>query len=213
MDMNTTDVETLSIVLVCPGPTEWDAQQRIVGNLDVPMTPEGEAQVRRTAEELRDLPIGRIYAAPGMAGEATARALADGGHVKIRFDDRLSNMNFGLWQGKRLEELKACFPKQFKKWQEIPRSLCPPDGETLDDVADRARQFLSWILKKHRDGCIAVVVAEPMASILKNVVLGEPVGTDWHIMGHQSQHLILQVNPHDDSRLLVSSSNPVGRGE
>lgn len=211
MEMNTTDDETLSIVLVCPGTTEWDAQQRIVGNLDVPLNPEGEVQIRRTAKELRDLPIQRIYAAPGMAGEATARALADGGNVRIRFDDRLANMNFGLWQGKRLAELKTSFPKQFKKWQEIPRSLCPPDGETLDDVADRARQFLDWLLKKHRDGCIAVVVAEPMASIMKNVILGEPVGTDWQIMGHQSQHLVLQVNTKDDSRLLVSSSELVGR--
>jgi len=183
--MSQTEIEAdgLTIILVRPGTTNLDEQERITGNLDVPLSAEGERQVQQIAAAMAPRQLDRIYAAPGVAGEATARALSQGGRVKIRFDERLANMNFGLWQGRRIAEVREAFPKHFKTWCEHPRRICPPEGETIDQLAERASRFLNWLERKHKQGTIVLIAAEPMASVLANTLRARPAEDSWCISG------------------------------
>ena len=52
----------LRIVLIRPGSTDYDEQERIQGALDIPLNAGGVTEVSRIVEELRDKQIELIYA-------------------------------------------------------------------------------------------------------------------------------------------------------
>src|SRR5215213_2320310 len=69
----------LTILLVRSGTTEFDAQGRIQGTLDVPLCDEGRRQAEATAEDLtaRSTPIDALYAGPCLSAQQTAEIIGD----------------------------------------------------------------------------------------------------------------------------------------
>jgi broad specificity phosphatase PhoE len=76
-----------------------------------------------------------------------------------------------------IAEVKEKQPKVYRLWQDCPELICPPEGETLAAARGRVQKSLKKLLKKHKRGVIALVVPEPLASIvcssLKNTSLGD----------------------------------------
>lgn len=157
----------LKIILVRAGATELDAQGRITGTLDVPMCDEAEAYVKRTAAQLSFFPIDMIYAAACDSARQTAKLLSSDRKLKIKISPTLTNLDCGLWHGKRIDEVKQTQPRLFRKWAEMSDSVCPPDGETLADARDRVAQFLTRVQKKHSSGTIVVVAPQPLLSVMQ----------------------------------------------
>src|SRR4051812_23553375 len=114
------------LVLVRPGATDYDQQGRIQGTLDIPLSESGRQEVARAADELRDQKIEAIYAAPCLAAQDTAEAVAAPLELKVKKLDKLHNLNLGLWQGMLLEDVKHKQPKVYRLWQEHPETVCPP---------------------------------------------------------------------------------------
>lgn len=156
----------LQILLVRPGSTDLDDQGRIKGTLNTPLSTNGENEVRETAAELLEVKIEAIFCAPSLAAQQTAQQLSHDGQVKIKIDDNLTNLDHGLWHGKLIDELKETQPKLYKQWQDHPETVCPPGGETVEQVRDRVARSLKKIRKKYKTGIVAIVVPEPLASII-----------------------------------------------
>ena len=156
----------LNIFLVRPGCTEFDVQGRIKGSMDIPLNDKGEDQVEQIVAELADQPISTIYQAPCQSATQTAKALAKVTKAKIRELDSLANLDHGLWHGKLIDEVKRSQPKVYKLWQENPESIRPPEGETVPEAAARVARALRKICKRHREGTIAIVASEPLASVM-----------------------------------------------
>ncbi len=185
----------LSILIVRPGSTEFDAQGRIKGSLDIPLNEEGQNQVQQTVDELSSRPIEVIYKAPCQSATQTAGALAEKTGAKIRELSSLINLDHGLWHGKLVEELKRSQPKVYKRWQENPESICPPEGESVHDAVERAQRAVRKIVKKHRDGVIAIVVNEPLASMVLSI-LGETELSDlWASASDRGHWEHVEVEP------------------
>jgi phosphoserine phosphatase len=157
----------LRIYLIRPGCTDFDEQGRIKGNLDLPMNANGSSQACRIAGELEGEAIEVIYTSPATSAVQTAETLAQVLKVKCKVLDRLQNLDHGLWHGKLIEEVKQRQPKVYRLWQEQPETVCPPEGETVASAQDRIRSTMKRILKKHKTGVIALVVPDPLASILR----------------------------------------------
>ena len=156
--------DDLQIVLVKPGVTDFDAQGRITGTLDVPLSDSGIAQAQSVATELAGVEITAVYSGPCLAAQQTAVEITAHSRVRPRVEAKLKNVDMGLWQGRELDELKTNQPRFVRQWQENPEQICPPGGETLMDVRPRVDAFLKRISRKHKSGVVVVVVADPLAS-------------------------------------------------
>jgi probable phosphoglycerate mutase len=156
----------VQIVLIRPGTSEFDEQGRIQGNLDIPLTEQGQREVQTCIEELKPLGMKIVYSCPGEAAWQTASAIASGLGIKAKQVEGLSNLDHGLWQGMQLEEVRRKQPKVYRQWQEKPATVCPPEGEMICNCRDRAMAALAKLQRKHKGGIIGVVVPEPLASIL-----------------------------------------------
>ena len=167
------------VVLVRPGTTDFDEQRRITGTLDIPLNAFGLDQITRTANELIQEGIDVIYAAPCQAAEESARVLAQTLQVKSKTVASLTNLDHGLWQGKLVDEVKATQRKVYRQWQEQPETVCPPEGEMLEEARHRVDAALEKLLKKHRNGVIALVVPEPLATLVGCHLTAGAMGDLW----------------------------------
>lgn len=171
----------VQIILIRPGTTEYDQQGRVQGTLDIPLCEDGRQQVDLLVEELRGQPIEAIYASPCQSANQTAEAVAKVFDLKVKTVDKLQNLNQGLWQGMLVADVKSKQPKVYRQWQEQPETVCPPQGETLTAAQQRVSVCLGKLLKKHRaDAAVALVVPEPLASVIRHLVRNEAYGDLWH---------------------------------
>jgi len=171
----------LNVLLIRTGATEYDGQGRVQGTLDVPLSTDGREQVELVAGQLRNESIDALYAGPCRATKQSAAILAEELQLKAKTVDGLRNLDHGLWQGMLIEDVKAKQPKVYRQWQEHPETVCPPEGESLQEVRERLLLVMLKIAKKQKSGVVAVVVSEPVTSVLRNVLRDDDLGNLWHV--------------------------------
>jgi phosphoserine phosphatase len=185
----------LKIILIRPGASDFVDQGRIQGTLDVPLNEHGIAEVARLTSELAGHSISAIYSSMCQPAQATATAIAETLHVKLKKLRGMQNLNHGLWQGMCIDEVKRKQPTVYRQWQDQPESIRPPEGETLGEASDRVVRVIDKLLKRHRDGVIALVVPEPLASLVK-VRLGQgKLGDLWQATGCHGDWQLLEITP------------------
>jgi phosphoserine phosphatase len=158
------------VVVIRPGCTDFDAQHRIQGTLDLPLNERGEQQVAELVEQLRPLPIEALYTGDCEPARSTAEAIGRELGVEVREVEGLRNLDQGLWQGLPVEDIRRKFPKVYRQWQDEPERICPPEGETVPAAVERIRKALHRPLKKR--GMIGVVASEPLATLICCMIRG-----------------------------------------
>ena len=114
-----------------------------------------------------------------MSAQQTSEQISKEGKIKVKILEELRNLDRGLWHGKLIEELKESQPRVYRQWQEQPETVCPPGGETLDEAAIRVEKAIKKIKKRHKHGTIALVVPEPVASVVRNQLEDAEMGDLW----------------------------------
>jgi broad specificity phosphatase PhoE len=169
----------VQILLVRPGSTDFDEQGRIKGTLDIPLSDAGKGQVAEIVSQLEGIPIDFLYASPTRCAQQTAETIASTRKLRFKTLSELENLDHGLWQGKRIDEVKTNQPKVFRQLQEHPETVCPPQGEPVGTAIERVREVLSRLMRKHRDVTLALVVPEPLASLVRSLLNHSEVGDLW----------------------------------
>ncbi|MEN6407929.1 MAG: histidine phosphatase family protein [Thermoguttaceae bacterium] len=184
----------LQIVLIRPGSTDYDVQQRIQGSLDIPLNEQGVEEVAQTAVELRHAAIEVVYAPVSQPSQQTAAILAKALNAKQKKIDRLPNLNQGLWQGMLVEDVRHKQPKVYRQWQEQPENVCPPEGEMLSEADDRLRTALVKLFKRHKEGVIGLVLPEPLLSLARRFLTHGELGDLWKAPNGHGRFEVLSVD-------------------
>ena len=158
------------VVLIRPGATAYDEQDRVQGVLDIPLSDRGRAEVAalvaRLAEPCPERPLAALYCGPGESVVRTAEAVGKALGLRPKRIDDLRNLDQGLWQGLQLGEIKRRNLKVFRQWLDDPVTVCPPQGETIESALERVKQALRPLIKRHHDEAIGLVVGEPIAQLI-----------------------------------------------
>jgi len=195
----------LRIVLIRPGSTDYDQQHRIQGSLDIPLNEQGNSEVTQLVGQLGDKEIETVYAPPCEPAQQTAKAIANGLAVKLKKLERMQNLDHGLWQGMRVADIRQKHPKVYRKWQEHPENVCPPEGEMLGNAEDRVRATMIKLLKRHKEGVIGLVVPEPLASLVRRFVKRGELGNLWKVTNGHGGWEVLNIEADEVSQLVESS--------
>lgn len=150
--MNQDGKDKLRIALLRHGPTEWNDEGRIQGQIDMPLSEAG----RRKMAALRP-PQGfetvRAYISPLVRARETAELL---GLRDATVDARLSEHFWGAWEGMTREEILARDGADAFERAGHGIDFTPKDGESTRDLLARVRAFLSDVGRERTD---AVAVA------------------------------------------------------
>ncbi len=184
----------LNIVLIRPGSTDYDVQQRIQGSLDIPLNEQGAAEAAQVAEQLRDKGLEAVYAPASQPSLETAEIIAKILDIKRKKIDRLHNLNHGLWQGMLVKDVRRKQPKVYRRWQEQPESVCPPEGEMLGEADERVRAAVVKIMKRRKEGTVGLVLPEPLFSLARRFISHCELGDLWKAPNGQERFETLAVD-------------------
>ena len=135
------------------GETDWNAQRRIQGQTDVPLSPTGREQARRLADRLAEKDIGAIWSSDLQRALDTARPLAERLGLEVHVTEALRERDFGDDEGKHDE---LVFPRHPQSHWRHP-DTAHPNGESRRDVWNRVAAFLDTLLAEPPAGEIALV--------------------------------------------------------
>ena len=154
-----------TLVLIPWAETTWSAAGRVAGRTPLPLTRTGQAEVKAWARALATGQFAAVYSSDEQTSIHTATVVAERSGVPLKVVPELSEVDAGLWNGLTTEELKHRYAKTFKKWCSDPSSVCPPQGESIEDAYKRLQKTLEDVLRKSKGTCVGVVLG-PLACAL-----------------------------------------------
>ena len=143
------------------GETMRNAEQRVLGRTDDPLSEKGLAQAAVLAENLKDIEFDYIFSSPLTRAKQTAQAVAESKGMEVIVDERLIETNFGDFEGvpRYCEEYQAAKRDHFKRY---------PNGESYFDMAYRIYDFLFMLKREYADKRILVVSHGGVCRIICN---------------------------------------------
>ena len=199
-------------LLVHAGCTDYDQQRRIKGRLDIPLNAKGADQVARTVVDTADVEIGSVYSAPCRASLQTAESIAANAGKRVKATKDLQNLDHGLWEGKLVDEVRAQQPKVYRRWQEQPDTVCPPEGEMLEQARRRLIGMVTKAVKKHKSGVIAFVLPEPLATVFSCQMQGRALGDLWQAEKNSGKWELFDYCPEHGQTSNGHASNGLPQG-
>ncbi len=141
------------LTLIRHAVTSWNTAGRVQGQSDVPLSALGEAQARALCGRFSGEDV-RLYASP-LGRARTTAALAFPEQAPI-VDPRLSELNFGIFEGLTLAERREL--PAWHDWTREPFSTPAPGGESYGELQRRAAAWLESMLESLPDAPHIVAV-------------------------------------------------------
>jgi len=135
----------MDIVFVRHGKTKLNDLGCFIGNTDCDISEEGLKQAEKLKSYLGKISFDGVYVSPLKRAVQTAEVLIK----KYTLDDRLREMNFGVFEELSYEEIEQMYPDYLREWNEDYRKYRIPEGESLEDVFNRVEDFLDDIKNRH----------------------------------------------------------------
>jgi probable phosphoglycerate mutase len=165
------------LYLIRHGETDWNAQRRLQGQLDIPLNDRGRAQSARCGKILRAVMAARgrtadefaFISSPLSRARETMEIIRAGLGLTPKHyvvDARLAEMSFGRWEGLTYEEVKASDRAGVAMRERDKWNFSPPDGESYAKLCARVR---NWHAELAGD---AIVAAHGGVARALMVVLG-----------------------------------------
>lgn len=146
------------------GETDWSRSGKHTGRTDIPLDKAGEARARAVGRRLKGRPFALVLSSPLIRAVETCRlaGYADGAAL----DDDLMEWDYGAYEGRRTVDIR----KQRPGWLIWTGGV--PDGETVDQVGDRADRVIARALAA--DGDVALFAHAHILRVLTARWLGLP---------------------------------------
>lgn len=143
-------------MVVRHGETLWNRERRIQGQLDSPLTQEGERQAGATARRLRDCGGQRLVASDLGRTLQTALPISAAANLLLETDSRLRERCFGVFEGSTPNEIEARDAVAFARWQSRDPNYAMQAGESLSALCDRVRVCFESMARQNGGKVIVV---------------------------------------------------------
>ncbi|OBG75637.1 MULTISPECIES: glucosyl-3-phosphoglycerate phosphatase [unclassified Mycobacterium] len=180
---------TRRLVMLRHGQTEYNAGNRMQGQLDTELSELGRAQAIAAAEVLGKLHPLRIVSSDLHRAYDTALRLGERTGLPVLRDERLRETHLGDWQGLTHTDVDAQAPGARLAWRD-DATWAPHGGESRVDVAARSLPVVTeliasepeWGDPTHADRPVVLVAHGGLIAALSAALLRLPVD-NWPVLG------------------------------
>lgn len=158
------------------GETDWNRENRIQGELDIPLNERGKKQAKEIALKLAHTVIDYIYSSRLSRAYETAIEIAELHKLKVLVDHRLDELGQGKWEGIKVPEVRRLYPDFYSAWEKDPTSVTPPGGKSVREVFEKVKEFWSENILPRKG--TAVIVAHKVINALIKSILEEDNSLD-----------------------------------
>ncbi|KEI86251.1 alpha-ribazole phosphatase [Clostridium botulinum] len=144
----------MNIYLIRHGETEHNKRKNFYGKLDVGLNEKGEKQSYKVGELLKDVKFNKIYISDRKRTRETAERILERNRFYekekniIYKDEKINELDFGIFEGKSYEEIGSLYPKEQEKWEKDWKNFAPPKGESAVVFYNRVENFMKHIQKE-----------------------------------------------------------------
>src|SRR6478609_4305895 len=203
----------MTVILLRHGRSTSNTAHTLAGRSEgVDLDDKGREQAQTVVTRIGDLPVKAIVRSPLLRCERTVEPLAAALGVQPVVDDRISEVDYGAWTGRKIGELVK--EPLWKVVQQQPSAAVFPDGEGLAQVQARAvaaiRDHDRRLAAEH--GGDVLWVACTHGDVIK-AVLADALGT--HLDTFQritADPASMSVIRYTDTRPFVLHVNHTGSG-
>lgn len=160
------------------GKTLWNLESRFQGVKDSPLIESGI----RDANDLNKLLINEhfdyVYTSPLGRAKQTCEIIFKNHDVDIICDSRLTEMNFGVFEGMKTDDIFSNYANLYDNLWNHPENFtrCPDGGESFQEVKIRIESFVNDLKKLEDDKKVFIVTHGMYFVCLLGYFLGyEPV--------------------------------------
>ena len=190
----------IAVAILRHAPTAWNADGRLQGLTDIPLSAEGEAAAR-TWRLPPPTDRWRRMCSPLQRARRTAELVQPSAPVIV--DSRLREMSFGVWEGKSIAQLRAEGGERFAAAERLGLDFHPPGGESPRQAMDRVGDWLQEVAQAGEP----VVAVSHKAAIRALLALA----TGWDMTGRQPLKLDWRClhffSAHGDGRVTLDRPN------
>lgn len=170
------------ILLTRHGHVEGIHPARFRGRAELPLTDLGLAQAdalaRRVAAHWKPV---AVYTSPRQRCVVTGARIAAVCGVGAAVHEGLGDIDYGAWQMRTHEEVKAETPAAYQLWREAPHLVRFPEGESLQDVVARTSDALRMVLAQHANDTVVLVGHDSVNRALLLQLLDQPLSAYWRL--------------------------------
>mgnify|MGYP001041335967 FL=1 len=142
----------MRLVMVRHGETTWNAEHRLQGHDNAPLSARGIKQVRSFAAFAKAMAPDHVVASDLGRTRQTASLL---GYEDVPLDPRLREIDMGAWTGRIKQELEAERPDDYLAWR--AGTYTPERGEPWSEFCSRIVAGLRDCLRKCDGDTLAIV--------------------------------------------------------
>ncbi|QIR28975.1 2,3-diphosphoglycerate-dependent phosphoglycerate mutase GpmB [Kluyvera genomosp. 3] len=174
----------LQVYLVRHGETRWNAERRIQGQSDSPLTAKGERQAVQVGERVRTYGITHVIASDLGRTRRTAEIIADACGCGVTLDARLRELDMGVLEQRHLDSLTA----EEEEWRRLVVNGTPdgriPQGESMQELSERMHAGLA--------ACLDLPPGSRPLLVSHGIALGCLVSTILGLPAHAERRLRLR---------------------
>ncbi|RTZ68795.1 MAG: histidine phosphatase family protein [Aquificaceae bacterium] len=133
----------MRIYLLRHAQSEGNKRGLFQGSLDFPLSEEGKLQAQRAGEFLKRFEFDLVVSSPQKRALQTARIVADILGLKLKVDERLREISYGVLEGKSHREVENW--SEYQKWLENPVKNPLQGVDPMDKLQERVESFLNEV--------------------------------------------------------------------
>lgn len=152
------------------GESVYNAEGRVQGQVDVPLSELGFQQGQAVAAALCSFPIDAIFSSPLQRAFKTAEIAAEKLDLEIRTDNRLMEVNAGVFQDKLRSELQELYPDELARWASGDADFVIPGGESRNQLTRRGIDALRDIAKNEASNVAVVSHGRLLITAIKGLL-------------------------------------------
>lgn len=122
-----------------------------------------------------------IYTSGMQRCVVTGRKIAEATGVKANVLDGLMDLDYGAWQMRIQDEVKAESPEAFRLWHTAPHLVRFPGGESLQDLVARTADALRLVLARYAGQTVVMVGHDSVNRALLLQLLDQPLSAYWKL--------------------------------
>lgn len=145
------------VLLIRHGETDFNRERRLQGVMENPLNERGRAQAASVARYLQGLSIDALYTSPILRAQETADIIGNLIGLPARADERLREIEFGIFEGFTFAEVERRFPAAHHNWTTGYLAYRAPQGESRQDVQRRMRAVWDDVTARPDHKSIALV--------------------------------------------------------
>ncbi len=156
------------LYLIRHGITQGNLDGKYIGQTNLSLCPEGRRQIEKLAASDIYPEVGKVYSSPLARCLETAEIIYP--EHTLMVVDKLSEMNFGDFEGKTQDQLKDL--GAYTTWIKGGRDAAPPNGEKYGDFVLRCVEGLGEIFFDMMDKQIFRAACVTHAGVITNLLCG-----------------------------------------